>query len=612
MMGDLLDFKLDKVPFDQVIQQIKQGIMITDLAGRILFVNTAFCEATGYSPDEIIGKTRDILKSKMHGESFYKLIQATLDKTDCWQGEIYNRNKAGEIYLQWLDINVMKDDKGNITRFVYSFTDMHKHKEAQNEIVFLAYHDSLTKLPNRVYAQQYLHDLLHKTKEPKQLVAVLYLDLDRFKQINDTLGHAFGDELLRQAAERMEAVLRKSDMVSRVGGDEFICILSDITEKREAEIVAEKIIRTLSRPFHLKNMDCYISASVGISFYPYDGDDIDTLVTYADTAMYRAKNNGKNQYKLARVEENAGAFEILVFENALRKALEEKSFTLNYQPLMDMKTHHVNGFEALIRWEHPDFGNVSPADFIPLAEDTGLIIPIGEWVLRTAVRQNMAWQKEGIPPVRMAVNISAYQFLDNNFLNTVFRILNETGMPAHLLELEITETVLMQQTAAATSILAQLRNKGIRISIDDFGTGYSSLNYIKNFPVDTLKIDKSFIQDMDANPNNKAIITAVTTLAHDLNLKVIGEGVETTQQLLTLNEPECDEIQGYLFSKPIPGNKVNQWLKQQNLDEEKMESLRKELIAMAKRKGFNHPDTIHASQKLDVYMNESRTIRSGL
>jgi len=565
-MNANLGYKLVEVPFEQVIKQIKQGIMITDLTGHILYVNTTFCEVTGYHPEEIVGETLDILKSEMHDDSFYKLIWENIYETDYWQGEVYNKTKDGEIYLQWLDINVMKNDMGEVTRFVFIYTDIQKHKQAQKEITFLAYHDPLTKLPNRLYANQYLHKLLNQAKEQKNIIAVLYLDLDRFKQINDTFGHSSGDEVLRQAALRIEKCLRKSDIVSRFGGDEFVCILSDISEKSDAEIVAKNIIQALSRPFNLNNMDTYTSASVGISFYPYDGNDVETLLTYADSAMYRAKNLGKNQYKLAQVEENAGAFEIMLLENGLREALEEDAFTLHYQPLLDIKTHEVNGFEALLRWEHPDYGTVSPADFISLAEKNGLIVPIGEWVLRTACRQNMAWQNAGYPPIRMAVNISAQQILDSNFLNTVLKILEETKMPARLLELEITETVLLQQTDATILILQQLREKGIRISIDDFGTGFSSLQYLKNFPVDTLKIDQSFIQDIDTNHNSHLITSAIYSLAHNLNMKVVAEGVETMQQLFKLNEPQCDEVQGFLFSKPIPENKVMRWLEQCYLD----------------------------------------------
>lgn len=566
VMNANLGYKLVEVPFEQVIKQIKQGIMITDLTGHILYVNTTFCEVTGYHPEEIVGETLDILKSEMHDDSFYKLIWENIYETDYWQGEVYNKTKDGEIYLQWLDINVMKNDMGEVTRFVFIYTDIQKHKQAQKEITFLAYHDPLTKLPNRLYANQYLHKLLNQAKEQKNIIAVLYLDLDRFKQINDTFGHSSGDEVLRQAALRIEKCLRKSDIVSRFGGDEFVCILSDISEKSDAEIVAKNIIQALSRPFNLNNMDTYTSASVGISFYPYDGNDVETLLTYADSAMYRAKNLGKNQYKLAQVEENAGAFEIMLLENGLREALEEDAFTLHYQPLLDIKTHEVNGFEALLRWEHPDYGTVSPADFISLAEKNGLIVPIGEWVLRTACRQNMAWQNAGYPPIRMAVNISAQQILDSNFLNTVLKILEETKMPARLLELEITETVLLQQTDATILILQQLREKGIRISIDDFGTGFSSLQYLKNFPVDTLKIDQSFIQDIDTNHNSHLITSAIYSLAHNLNMKVVAEGVETMQQLFKLNEPQCDEVQGFLFSKPIPENKVMRWLEQCYLD----------------------------------------------
>ncbi|WP_077210834.1 putative bifunctional diguanylate cyclase/phosphodiesterase [Bacillus dakarensis] len=570
MISDILESTLENVSFDQVIQQIKQGIMITDTIGHILYVNTTFCGVTGYEPKEIIGKTPDILKSEMHDDDFYRFIWTTLYEDGYWQGEVYNRNKAGEIYLQWLDINDMKNDQGEVTRYVFIFTDIQKHKQAQKDIAFLAYHDPLTKLPNRLYVHQHLQSLLNKEHEHQQMIALLYLDLDRFKQINDTLGHSYGDEVLIQAASRVESCLRKSDMVSRVGGDEFICILSGISSQSDAETVAQKIIKAISQPFYLDNFESHISVSIGISFYPYDGDDIETLVTYADSAMYRAKKMGSNQYQLAQVEENAGAFEKLIFENSLRNALQEETLTLHYQPLIDTKTHKVSGFEALLRWEHPDFGTVSPMDFIPLAEETGLIIPIGEWVMRTACRQNMSWQRDGSPPTRMAVNISTLQILDSNFLKTVLEILEETKMPADLLELEITETIFMEESSSALLTLRQLREKGVRISIDDFGTGYSSLYYLKSFPVDTIKIDRTLIQDINTNQKSEAIAHSVISLANNLNMKVIAEGVETIEQLSILREPKCDEIQGFLFSKPIPSSNVMHWMENNYVEEKRL------------------------------------------
>lgn len=443
--------------------------------------------------------------------------------------------------------------------FVYSNSE--DLKEAHEKIYFYAFHDPLTKLPNRLYAQQHLENLLNKVKDTKQLVAILYIDLDRFKQINDTLGHSYGDKLLIQAAKRMNECIRKNDIVFRMGGDEFICILSEINSQKEAETIAERLINSLSKPFYLDSNECYISASVGISIYPFDGDDIETLLTFADTAMYEAKNSGKNQYKLTKAEVNAAAFEKMTLENELRKAIKQKSFTLHYQPQIDTKTLKVTGFEALLRWEHPDLGNIPPGEFIPLAEETGLIIPIGKWVLKTACRQNMAWQKElGISP-KISVNISTKQFFEENFLEMVMEILNETKMPPHLLELEITETILMKQTPKITSILSELKRLGIRISIDDFGTGYSSLRYLKDYPVDTLKIDRSFILDIDTNHQSEAISHAIISLAHRLNMEVIAEGVETSTQLHKLEAPHCDTIQGYFFSKPIPHNKVLNWFK---------------------------------------------------
>lgn len=562
-MNATLEYKPDKLPITHAIERTKQGVMLADQHGRIIFVNPAFCEITGYKSEEVLEKSWDILKPTHHDYGrLYQEIKASLHEKGEWQGTLFIRKKDSNIRLDRLEISTVKNDDGMITNYVIVYSDVKKLKEAEEKVYFYAFHDPLTKLPNRLYAQQHLQELLHKVKTTNQLMAVLFIDLDRFKQVNDTLGHSCGDDLLIQASQRMKDCLRKDDVVSRMGGDEFVCVLSDISSQKEAERVAERMIQSLSEPFFLQSNECYISASIGISMYPHDGDDVETLVTFADTAMYEAKCSGKNQYKLTKAEVNAAAFEQMTFENGLRKALEEETFTLHYQPLVNAKTHQVTGFEALLRWEHPDLGNISPADFIPLAEETGLIVPIGEWVLRTACEQHMSWQQEFSSPTRIAVNISTQQFLHEKFLETIMQVLEETNMPPHLLELEITETILMQQTPKTISVLNELKRHGIRISIDDFGTGYSSLRYLKDFPVDTLKIDRSFIKDIDTNYHSEVISNAVITLAHSLNIAVVAEGVETSAQLNKLIEPNCDVIQGYFFSRPIPEEKVLHWFKQ--------------------------------------------------
>ncbi len=425
---------------------------------------------------------------------------------------------------------------------------------------FLAYHDALTNLPNRLYFDSYLQQLMNECKNEQQKFALLYIDLDRFKQINDSLGHKYGDQVLKEATKRLGSCKEEAHFLARVGGDEFICIVPKVGTRSEAEEIASAFIDALAKPFCLNEIECYLSASIGISFYPFDGDDADMLVTYADSAMYRAKNQGKGCYQLANVEKNAGAYETLMFEQELRKAVKQEDFLLHYQPKVDVLKQKVVGFEALIRWEHQQFGMISPQHFIPIAEETGLIIPIGTWVLKEACRQHMEWRHAYQQDFSVAVNISSNQFLEKDFVDQVFKILAEIGMPPNLLELEITESILIQHSELIIQKINQLRTHGIQISMDDFGTGFSSLNYLKKLPVDTLKIDRSFIQDLETSEHSSAIVKAITMLAQYLNINVVAEGVETIGQLEKLKEPKCNQIQGYYYSKPLIATEALRWL----------------------------------------------------
>jgi diguanylate cyclase (GGDEF)-like protein len=440
------------------------------------------------------------------------------------------------------------------------------------QIHVLAYYDRLTKLPNRVLFKEQLDQMLQYAKRHKQLVAILFFDLDHFKRINDTLGHDLGDKLLCEVADRLSKKIRQSDyasraniektIVSRMGGDEFTLYLDDIAQVQDAARVAQRILDILSQPFILGIHEVFITASIGITIFPFDGEDGETLLKNADTAMYHAKDKGRNHYQFFTPSMNAAVMKRLTLENDLRKALQRQEFVLHYQPQVDLRTGMIIGVEALIRWQHPDKGLIPPLEFIPLAEETGLIVPIGQWVLRTACAQNKAWQAAGFPPMRVAMNISGRQILDRQLPEIVAQILKDTGLNPQYLEMELTESILMKNEKTVLSTMHELKAMGPRLSIDDFGTGYSSLSYLKSFPLDILKIDQSFVRDIPTDEDDVALVRAIIAMAHSLKLKVLAEGVETEQQLALLREEGCDEIQGYLFSRPVPVDALVQLLQQ--------------------------------------------------
>ncbi|KRE41825.1 hypothetical protein ASG81_16285 [Paenibacillus sp. Soil522] len=454
---------------------------------------------------------------------------------------------------------------------VDAFSDMMEERRRYEEkIEYHAYYDALTGLPNRILFNDRLKIALSDAHGSGKLLAVIFLDLDRFKVFNDTLGHETGDLLLKAVTERLTESLRQGDTISRMGGDEFLFLLPEIGGISQARIVAEKVINQLKMPFKINSHELFISASLGISMYPYDGDEIGILVKNADIAMYAAKNQGRNNYRFYNREMNIKAEKTLQMENSLRRALEREEFLLYYQPRFDLVSEKITGVEALIRWKHPDIGFVPPADFIPLAEEMGLIIPIGEWVLRTACIQHKAWLTKMTSPVSLSVNISAFQFQDSDFLDTVKRVLEEVSIEPHLLELELTESVVMNNGEMTIVKLKQLKELGIKISIDDFGTGFSSLNYLKHFPIDSLKIDRSFIKDIPMAPKDTAITKTIIALGRRLHLRVIAEGVETKEQLAFLSSRRCNEVQGYLISRPLPPDEVFGLLEGNRVTKEKL------------------------------------------
>ncbi len=461
-----------------------EAIMITDAEGELISVNRAFSEITGYAAAEALGNRSHILRSGMHDEEFYRLIWESLREFGSWRGEVWNRRKTGEIFPSWAAISSVRDCAGRLTNYITVFSDISESKAAADQINFLAHHDPLTGLPNRILLRDRFEHAQEQAARIRAKVALLYLDIDHFKAINSSLGHPAGDELLRVLAERLRGCLRVGDTVCRQGGDEFLVLMGDVADPKAVSIVADKILNALREPLQVSGHPLGVSASIGISLYPDDGDDFDAVLQKADTAMYRAKDAGGGAYRYFSIEMNANALENLQLQNRLRTAIEQGEFLLHYQPQIDLAAGRVVGVEALIRWESPELGMVSPGKFIPVAEASGLIVPIGAWVLNQACRQNRAWQCAGLPEVPIAVNLSALQFTRGDLLATVEDALEHSGLPPHCLELELTESILIRDADTTLKTLQRLKALGVRLSIDDFGTGYSSFAYLRRFAVE--------------------------------------------------------------------------------------------------------------------------------
>lgn len=534
-----------------VVKNTAEAVVVTDANNRIIAVNKAFTEITGYAEQEALGNNPRILKSDRHGRDFYRTMWAAIETAGLWQGEIWDRRKSGEIFPAWSTISVVRDVDNNIINYVAVFSDISAIKRSQEQLDFLAHHDPLTELPNRLLFNDRLEHALKRAEREGHQVAVLFLDLDRFKNINDSLGHPVGDILLKETAKRITRLIRQEDTVARLGGDEFIILIEKIDDAQDVAHLAKKLTEAVGNPFSVKGHELHLTVSVGISLYPGDGEEGATLVRNADAAMYRAKEEGRNAYQFYTTALTAAAFERLTLENALRHALEKNELILFYQPQYRLKTGELIGAEALIRWQHPDMGLILPSRFISLAEECGLIGSIGEWVLQCACQQMKTWLDAGFPLKRMAVNLSSIQFQRGDIVATVGRALEASGLGSQCLELEITESLVMQKTAWTVNVIDKLKQLGVTISIDDFGTGYSSLSYLKRLPVDKLKIDKSFVRDIPHDPNDEAIARAVIALGQSLNLEVIAEGVETEEQHQFLAALGCDEGQGHWYGPPV-------------------------------------------------------------
>jgi len=550
----------------RVLEQTADLVVVTDVQHRIEYVNPAFEKVTGYSYAEVIGKKPSLLSSGRHQPEFFLHLKETISRGESYSNIIINRRKDGSLFYEEITITPIKDEQGTITHYVATGKDITERMRDQERLQHMAHHDALTDLPNRNLFLDRLQQALNRARWHQRLVAVMFLDLDRFKNINDTLGHNTGDQLLLQISKRLKSSVRDGDTIARFGGDEFALLLDDIQSDNDVSSLARKLLDTLEDPFRIGQHEFYVTASIGISLFPADGEDAETLLRNADVAMYRAKDLGKNNYQFYSDDMSARVFERLTLENHLRRALDKNEFVLHYQPQVDARSNRLTGVEALLRWQHPDMGLVPPANFIPLLEETGMIEEVGQWVLETACRQSRQWHDAGWAYLHMSVNLSSRQFNNSGFIDTLHDIIQQTGINPEFLELELTESMLMRNASMTINALKSLNELGVRFAIDDFGTGYSSLSYLRRFPIDTIKIDRSFIHDVMENSDDAAITSAIIVMARSLALNVIAEGVETGTQLKFLQARQCHYIQGYLFSRPLPAEEITALLEKPTLE----------------------------------------------
>jgi diguanylate cyclase (GGDEF)-like protein/PAS domain S-box-containing protein len=543
----------------KIFESSGEAISVTDAENRFVAVNRAFSSATGYSADEIIGKEPSLLKSGHHDNLFYQNMWASINQTGSWQGEIWEKRKDGVMYLKWLRIDQIKNGEGKLINYLARFADISEKKATEERLRYLDRHDALTGLPNRKELEKQLLAEIEKAHHKGKRVGVISLDLDRFKNINDSLGHQVGDAFLKELSQRLLSISSKASVIARFGGDSFIFIVPDILQKDEMIAVIHEVRSAFEKPLLHDGLELSVTASIGVSIFPDDGDTADVLIRNADTAMHRVKDNGRNFYEFFEANMNEYASERLILENELRRALERQEFVLFFQPQLESKTEKVIGVEALIRWIHPTRQLVSPGDFITILEETGLIIPIGEWVLAEACRQHRQWIDAGLPPIPIAVNISAIQFHDKGFLPMLSEVIKASGIEPRYLDLEVTESVVMRQPEAVIKQLESIKRMGICLSLDDFGTGFSSLSYLRYFPLDRLKIDQSFVRGLTSESVNEAIIKSVVALGKSLKIKTIAEGVETVDELNALRKLDCDELQGYYFAKPLSSEEFIKW-----------------------------------------------------
>lgn len=548
----------------QVIENLNEGVVIIDPDFRVLSVNPAYTEITGYEPSEVVGRHPSNHTALCSNGEMFEEMWAGLENRGKWSGEFWNKRKNGKEYAERLSVTAIIGNSGEIKQFAAVIADITKRKKDEERILYQANYDTLTGLPNRSLFIDRLNQSLPAMARSNKKLALLFIDLDGFKVVNDTLGHDMGDELLQQAAERLGHCVRTGDTVARLGGDEFTITMPNLDDLRNAPLVAQRSLDALSKPFVIGGHEAFVSASIGITIFPDDAKTSQELLKNADAAMYKAKDEGKANYQYFTADMNLQVKERMVIKNGLIKALENEELSLFYQPKLDMKSNTITSAEALMRWNNPELGNITPFVFIPILEESGLVVEVGEWAIHTACKQHNEWLKQGLPPIKVAVNLSARQLREKTFVEIVENALKEFNLDVKFFEVEITESMLMSDAPNIVAALNKLHEMGIHVSMDDFGTGYSSLSYLKRFPIDTIKIDRSFVSDIATSYDDAEIIRTIINMGKTLNRNVIAEGVETIEQFNMLKEYECDEIQGYYISRPLTGDNFvsfyNEWI----------------------------------------------------
>ncbi len=546
---------------------IGEGILVADMQLRITSVNKAATAIFGYEEHELLGKNPSILSSGNHDEYYFKVMKTALNKTGVWHGEIWNQNKMGDIIPLWLSICIAKNVAGQPEQYIAIYTDISELKKTETELQYLALHDALTNLPNRTQLLAHLQHSLNQAARLKSQIAVLFIDLDDFKNVNDSMGHTIGDELLIAVTKRLLQRVRAEDMLARLGGDEFLLVSGFIDNADNAAVIAGALLDVLRPPFQLSNgLEVFVEACIGISIAPNNGLTPDELLRNADTAMYRAKSLGRNSFCFYEAEMSNTVIELLQIETDMRMSIERNELQLFYQPKIDLRSGKISGAEALLRWSHSQLGMISPAKFIPIAEKSGLIVPLGRWVIRESCRRISQWLAEDLDPINVAINISLAQFFrhEQELVDLIRDTLREFEIPPHYLSLEITESVLMDNSGLVNKVLQEMNALGVQLVLDDFGTGYSNLAYLAKLPLDVLKIDTSFTRGVGCNDRNRDnLVKSVINMAQNLNMKTVAEGVETVEQMQFLRQHGCDELQGYLFSAPVDADTYSEYLRSQ-------------------------------------------------
>jgi diguanylate cyclase (GGDEF)-like protein/PAS domain S-box-containing protein len=570
VISDISQQKADDVYLRQaasMFETAREGMMVTDSEGRILVINQAFTEQTGYLAKDVIGHTPEMLKSDRQDEAFYRGMWEDIQRCGYWHGEIWGRHKNGQMYPKMLSITTMRNQENQLMHYVGVFSDLSQLKLAETRFEYLAHHDPLTGLSNRLLFDSRLEHCLGVSRRDGKCAALFMMDLDRFKEVNDSFGHAAGDELLQQVALKLTNRLRGIDTLTRLGGDEFALLLEDLSNTQDAALVASKIIEDLSDSWSLSNgVEVRIGVSIGISLFPEHGATSDLLMQNADAALYRAKAEGRGNFKYFSEDITQAALHRIKLEAQLRLALGAEEFKVYYQPQVEISSGSIVGAEALLRWHNAELGTIPPSQFIPIAEGIGLIGEIGEWVIKESCRQGLCWIEAGLPFIKLAVNLSLHQFRQSDLVTMIAAVLEETGFPPERLELELTEMALMEREPEMTPILSKLRSLGISLAIDDFGSGYTSFAYLKDFPLDILKMDNSFVEKILQRQEDSATAVAIIGMAHTLGLKVLAEGVETLEQLEFLSQKGCDYYQGYCKSPALSAQAYTAFLKQESLN----------------------------------------------